>query len=103
MEQASPVLYQQVAAEIRRAIADGQWFTPTFFAFGPTGAIYADDLPGDIGFEAHQQLLSVSDGQVRLTPRAPTSSRPPAPAATASDPHSNQLLHLLPRDSYGAV
>jgi hypothetical protein len=45
---------------------NGQNFRPSSFAFGPTGTIYADDLPGNIGFEAHQQLLSVTAGHVRL-------------------------------------
>jgi hypothetical protein len=38
----------------------------TYFAVSPNGTIYADDIPGDEGFEAHQQLLSVSDRHIRL-------------------------------------
>ncbi len=44
----------------------GQYFPLTYFAFGPGGTLYADDVPGNQGFEAHQQILSVSDGRVRL-------------------------------------
>lgn len=36
-------------------------FWLTYFAFGPGGVIYADELPGGIGFEAHQQLAEVRD------------------------------------------
>ena len=43
-----------------------EYFWPTNFAFGPRGAIYADELPGDDGFEAHQQLVSIRDGRARL-------------------------------------
>lgn len=45
---------------------DGQSFPLTYFAFGPGGTIYADDMPGDDGFEAHQQLLEVTGGHIRL-------------------------------------
>jgi len=45
---------------------NGQYFSPGYFAFGPTGTIYVDDIPGNTGFEAHQQLLSVSAGRLRL-------------------------------------
>ncbi len=36
-------------------------FWLTYFALGPDGVIYADELPGGIGFEAHQQLVEVRD------------------------------------------
>jgi hypothetical protein len=44
----------------------GEYFWLTYFAFGPHGFIYADDIPGNIGFEAHQQLVSVSGSRVHL-------------------------------------
>ena len=44
----------------------GEYFSPSYFAFEPSGSLYADDLAGDTGFEAHQQLVSVSETRVRL-------------------------------------
>lgn len=44
----------------------GEYFAPTYFAFGPHGLIYADELPGDAGFEAHQQLISVRNTHISL-------------------------------------
>jgi hypothetical protein len=44
----------------------GQYFWLTNFAVGPHGVIYADDVWGGVGFEAHQQLVAVRSGQVRL-------------------------------------
>jgi len=44
----------------------GQYFELTYFAFGPRGTIYADDIPGGGAFEAHQQLLSVSHAEAHL-------------------------------------
>ena len=44
----------------------GEYFYLSNFAFGPHGFLYADDLAGDTGFEAHQQLVSVSGTRVRL-------------------------------------
>lgn len=43
-----------------------EYFSLTYFAFGPRGSVYADEIPGNIGFEAHQQLVSVSGSHVRL-------------------------------------
>jgi hypothetical protein len=45
---------------------NGQYFPPTYFAFSPNGTLYVDDIPGNIGDEAHQQLRSVSTGHVDL-------------------------------------
>jgi sugar lactone lactonase YvrE len=44
----------------------GQAFLPLNFAFSPNGTLYADDEPGGNGFDAHQQLLSTSTGDVSL-------------------------------------
>jgi hypothetical protein len=44
----------------------GEYFWLTSFAFGPRGVIYADELPGNGGFERHQQLISVTAGHVQL-------------------------------------
>jgi hypothetical protein len=43
-----------------------EYFSLTYFAFSPSGTIYADDLPGDEGFEVHQQLLSVKNHHISL-------------------------------------
>jgi len=50
---------------MKRSI-NGEYFWLTYFAFAPNGTVYADELPGDEGFEAHQQLVAVAHGQVAL-------------------------------------
>jgi hypothetical protein len=44
----------------------GEYFWLTYFAFAPKGTLYADDIPGDSAFEAHQQLVSVANNHVSL-------------------------------------
>jgi len=44
----------------------GEYFSLTYFALSPNGTIYADEIPGNIGFEAHQRLLSASNGHIRV-------------------------------------
>lgn len=44
----------------------GEYFWPTYFALGAHRLIYADELPGDAGFEAHQQLVSVRNRDISL-------------------------------------
>jgi hypothetical protein len=39
------------------------YFWLTYFAFGPGGEIYADEIPGESAFEQYQQLRVVRDGQ----------------------------------------
>jgi hypothetical protein len=48
------------------AQSNGQSFVMTNFAFTQTGTIYADDISGNAGFEAHQQLLSDHDHHISL-------------------------------------
>src|SRR5579863_1226882 len=38
----------------------GEFFWLTYFAFGPHGGVYADELPGGTAFEARQQLLTLA-------------------------------------------
>ncbi len=45
---------------------DGSYFWPTYFAFGAHGQTYLDEIPGDSGFEAHQQLIAIQGGHVTL-------------------------------------
>jgi hypothetical protein len=45
---------------------DGQYFSGTYFAFGPRGALYADETPGNIGFERRQELVSVRNGHTKI-------------------------------------
>ncbi|MGH3262508.1 MAG: hypothetical protein ACRDNS_10960 [Trebonia sp.] len=45
---------------------DHDYFWPTYFAFGAHGETYVDELPGDAGFEPHQQLISLRDARVTL-------------------------------------
>jgi hypothetical protein len=53
----------------------GQYFELTNFAITSNGVIYADEIPGGYGFEAHQQLVAVRTQHVTLlwqeTNRAP--------------------------------
>jgi hypothetical protein len=49
---------QQVARE---------YFWMTYFAFSPNGSVYADEIPGNSGFESRQQLVAVpNDGAIKL-------------------------------------
>jgi len=45
---------------------DGEYFWLTYFAFGPGGATYADEIPGGSAFETQQQLVSVKGSRVSL-------------------------------------
>ena len=45
---------------------DGESVLPLYFAFSPSGTLYADDEPGGTAFDAHQQLVSVSNGHPSL-------------------------------------
>ncbi|HUY59121.1 MAG TPA: hypothetical protein VMV16_05385 [Solirubrobacteraceae bacterium] len=42
----------------------GRYFPLTYFAFSPNGTLYADDIPGNIGDELHQQLVSVHNSRI---------------------------------------
>jgi hypothetical protein len=44
----------------------GNSFWLTYFAFGPRGGVYADELPGNGGFEARQRLLAIGRGHATL-------------------------------------
>jgi hypothetical protein len=44
----------------------GEYFEPTYFALGAHGETYLDEIPGDAGFEAHQQLIAVHDAHATL-------------------------------------
>ncbi|MGI8712616.1 MAG: hypothetical protein ACR2NR_05405 [Solirubrobacteraceae bacterium] len=48
-------------AKVRR-----QYFWPTYFAFGARGETYLDEIPGDGGFEANQQLIAIRDAHITL-------------------------------------
>ena len=52
--------------ELTRAHRFGGSFWLTNFAFGPRGAIYADEIPGNTGFEPRQQLIQVRRGHAAL-------------------------------------
>ena len=45
---------------------NGEFFWLTYFAFGPGGTTYADEIPGGQAFEAQQQLVAVSGTRVTL-------------------------------------
>jgi hypothetical protein len=44
----------------------GDYFWLQHFAFAPNGTIYADEIPGGGAFEAHQQLVSVTNDKMTL-------------------------------------
>ena len=43
-----------------------EYFWLTYFALGLRGSTYADEIPGDQAFEAHQQLVAVTGKRVSL-------------------------------------
>ena len=55
-----------VAAYNLNVSVHGEYFWLTSFAFGPRGVIYADELPGNGGFERHQQLVMFAGGHAQL-------------------------------------
>ena len=44
----------------------GEYFWLTYFAFASHGTLYADEIPGGRGFEAHQQLVSILSSRVSV-------------------------------------
>jgi hypothetical protein len=58
--------HRLVTTLVFRNTVHGEYFSPTFFAFDPHRLIYSDELPGDAGFEAHQQLISVRNTRISL-------------------------------------
>lgn len=54
-----------VSLAFSRPIAH-EYFGLTYFAFAPNGTIYADELPGGLGFEAREQLLVITKHRVKL-------------------------------------
>ena len=45
---------------------DSEYFLPTYFAIGSHDETYLDEIPGDSGFEARQQLVVDRNGRVTL-------------------------------------
>ncbi len=45
---------------------NGEYFWPTYFAFGEHGETYVDEIPGDSGFEAHQRLIATHAGHLTV-------------------------------------
>ncbi len=44
-----------------------QYFWLTYFAMSPAGSVYADEIPGNSGFESRQQLVTVpNDGAIKV-------------------------------------
>jgi hypothetical protein len=48
------------------ASVDGQYFWAMDFTFGTHGTLYADELPGSLGFEARQELISLYQGRTTV-------------------------------------
>lgn len=56
-----PELLQIDGNDLQPVLNFGGSFWLAYFTFGPRGRIYADEIPGDGGFEARQQLLGLSN------------------------------------------
>lgn len=67
-----PALLRVVNGRLRRVFEFGQkvnrelFYALTYFALASNGTIYATEVPDDGGYEAHQQLVAVRRGHVRL-------------------------------------
>ena len=53
---------------------DGKYFWATNFAFGPHGTLFVDELPGNLGFEPRQELVSLRGGRTRVLWTEPKSA-----------------------------
>lgn len=58
----------------RMVKVDNEYFWGTHFAFGSHGALYADELPGNIGFERRQELVSIRSGKTKTLWTEPKSA-----------------------------
>jgi hypothetical protein len=61
-----PSVRSSSTASYRVAYRFPEDFWLTYFAFGPNGVMYADEIPGGVGFETRQQLVEVSGGHLRV-------------------------------------
>ncbi len=61
-----PELLEIDGRQLVRAHSFGDAFWLTYFAFAPDGGIYADEIAGDSGFEARQQLREIKRGTSAL-------------------------------------
>lgn len=68
-------LLQIVGRELKPVHNFGDSFWLTYFAFGPRGSLYADEIPGNSGFEARQKLIALRRGRETLLWRQPHSAR----------------------------
>jgi len=53
------------------------YFWLTYFAFAPDGAVYADEIPGDAGFERYQQLRVLRHDRSSVLWRQTSADVPP--------------------------
>jgi hypothetical protein len=56
-------------------------FWLTYFAIAPNGVVYADEMPGNVGFEAHQELISDQAGRFDVLWQEANSAPRPAKCA----------------------
>jgi hypothetical protein len=56
-------------------------FWLTYFAIAPNGVVYADEMPGNVGFEAHQELISDQAGRFDVLWQQANSVSQPAKCA----------------------
>lgn len=61
-----PELIELDGRQLRPAHNFGNSFWLTYFAFGPHGGVYADEIPGNGAFEVRQKLLAIRRGHGTL-------------------------------------
>jgi hypothetical protein len=57
----------------------GFWLT--YFAFGPAGTVYADEIPGGSAFERYQQLRVVRGDRSSVLWQQTSADVPPPPSS----------------------
>jgi hypothetical protein len=70
-----PELLELDGRQLKPAQSFGNSFWLTYFAFSPHGGAYADEIPGNGGFEARQKLLAVRRGHATLLWEQPNKAK----------------------------
>ena len=70
-----PELLELGGRQLKPAHNFGNSFWLTYFAFSPHGGAYADEIPGNGGFEARQKLLAVRRGRATLLWEQPNKAK----------------------------
>lgn len=70
-----PELLQIDGRQLKPVHSLGASFWLTYFAFSPNGSLYADEIPGNGGFEARQQLIRFQHGHKTVLWEQPSRAR----------------------------